>query len=31
MVAHERSIALDSDYLRRRYPGFLSRESVAEG
>jgi hypothetical protein len=31
MAAQERSIALESDYLRRHYPGLLSREIVAEG
>jgi hypothetical protein len=31
MAAQERSVALELDYLRGRYPGFLSRENVAEG
>jgi hypothetical protein len=31
MAAQERSIALESDYLRRHYPGFLSRENVGVG
>jgi hypothetical protein len=30
MAAQERSIALESDYLRRHYPGLLSREKVTE-
>jgi hypothetical protein len=30
MAAQERSIALESDYLRRRYPGLLSQENFAE-
>ena len=30
MAAQERSIGLDSDYLRPRYPGLLSEEKVAE-
>jgi hypothetical protein len=31
MAAQERSLALELDYMRRHYPGFLSRENVAEG
>jgi hypothetical protein len=31
MAVQERSIALESDYLRRHYPGFLSRENVGVG
>ena len=31
MAAQERSIALESDYLRRHYPGLLSRENVDVG
>jgi hypothetical protein len=30
MAAHERLIALELDYMRRRYPGLLSEENVAE-
>jgi hypothetical protein len=30
MAAHERSIALELDYMRRHYPGFLSQENFAE-
>jgi hypothetical protein len=31
MAAQERSIALESDYMRCHYPGLLSRKNVAEG
>jgi len=31
MAAQERTIALEFDYMRRHYPGFLSQENVAEG
>jgi hypothetical protein len=31
MAAQERTIALEFDYMRRHYPGPLSRENVAEG
>jgi hypothetical protein len=31
MAAQERSIALELDYMRRHYPGLLSRENVAVG
>jgi hypothetical protein len=30
MAAQERSIALELEYMRRHYPGLLSRESVTE-
>jgi hypothetical protein len=30
MAAQERSIALELDYMRRHYPGFLSQENFAE-
>jgi hypothetical protein len=30
MAAHERSIALELDYMRRHYPGLLSQENFAE-
>jgi hypothetical protein len=30
MAAHERLIALELEYMRRHYPGFLSQENVAE-
>ena len=30
MAAQERSIALELEYMRRHYPGLLSRETVAE-
>jgi hypothetical protein len=31
MAAQECSLALELDYMRRHYPGFLSQENVAEG
>jgi hypothetical protein len=31
MAAQERSLALAIDDIRRRYPGLLSEENVAEG
>jgi hypothetical protein len=31
MAAQERSIALELEFIRRHYPGLLSRENVAEG
>jgi hypothetical protein len=30
MASQERSIALEVNYMRRHYPGFLSQENVAE-
>ena len=31
MTAQERSVAPELEYMRRHYPGLLSRENVAEG
>ena len=31
MAAQERLLAMEIDHMRRRYPGFLMQENVAEG